>query len=313
MRLMSGIMSDDIMKAAQIAGLKDYTGAYSELGGGEINDTFLLECSTRKVIIRIARYSEQASLKAEAEALELLNLPEVPKLIFFDETQRLKEKLWIVESYIGGEHVTRLTPPLFQSLGTVLARAHNNTLKESEVNVWANFLKRRRQYGDENALLNHPDKRLRELVRYAKSYVVTFQNKQHSLPCSLIHGDATPTNILVNGTSVSLIDWEFSHLNDPMAEFSTIYYDDMDYNHGKWRVHISPDEREALFAGYRAGGGNIDEDRIRLWMNVDKLGASLYLYWRLNQSGRETTREQVHLYSHELERLISSLQSQPLK
>ncbi len=310
---MSNITSDDIMKAVQIAGLKDYAGVYSELGGGEINDTFLLECGTQKVIIRIARYSEQTSLKAEAEALELLNLSEAPKLIFFDEGQRLNGKLWIAESYIRGGHVTRLTLPLFQSLGTTLARVHNHTLKESEVNVWANFLKRRSQYGDEDALLNHPDKRLQELVHRAKAYVITFQSKQPSLPCSLIHGDATPTNILVNGTNVSLIDWEFSHWNDPMAEFSTIYYDDMDYNQGKWRVRISPEERKALFTGYQAGGGKIEEDRIQLWMNIDKLGASLYLYWRLNQSGRETTQEQALLYSHELERLVRSLEGQLLR
>ena len=308
---MSSITHDDIHQIAQIARLEKYTGEYSELGGGEINDTFLLKCDTENVILRVARYSDQTSLKTEAETLRLLDLQEVPKLLFFDETQRIKDKLWIVESYLEGRHIARLTLPLFESLGATLARVHNSTIKKAEVDVWSNFLKRRKQYGDEAALLNHPDKRLRELVRRARDYVKAFQDKQHSLPCSIIHGDATPTNILANDDTVSLIDWEFSHYNDPMAEFATIYYDDMDYNDGKWRIHISPEEREALFTGYRAGGGLIDEDRIQLWMNVDKLGASLYLYWRLHGSGRETNAEQIEMYNHELEKLIGSLQKQP--
>lgn len=93
-----------------------------------------------------------------------------------------------------------------------------------------------------------------------------------------------------------------------MAEFSTIYYDDMDYNDGKWRIHITDSERNALFSGYKACGGVVDEERIRLWMNVDKLGASLYLYWRLHLFGRDATAEQSELYNRELKKLLNSLE-----
>jgi len=307
---MRSIVDDDISKAATIAGLCKYTGSYSALGGGEINDTFLLDCGTAKAILRIARYDDQTTLNAEAEALRLLDLPEAPKLIFFDSNQRIKERLWIAESYISGEHVDRLTESLFRSLGSTLARVHATTSRDAKVDMWGNFLKRRNKQGDENILLNHPDERLKELFHRVRNDVKIFQANNISLPCSIIHGDATPTNILVNGDSVALIDWEFAHLNDPMAEFSTIYYEDIDYNNGKWRVHINADEKEALFTGYLEAGGRIDEDRIRLWMNIDKLGASLYLYWRLKQSGRETTADQTDLFTRELNKLIRSLDEQ---
>lgn len=304
------ISKTDIQHVARLAHLNDYSGNFSELGGGEINDTFLLDCDARKVILRVARYEDQKSLMAEAATLALLDLSGVPRLIFFDENQRLRNKLWILESYIKGRHVPRLDASQFRNLGMLLARVHASTLKEERIDVWASFLKRRKQYGDEKALLNHPDKRLRSLIRRARDYVKTFQEEHSSLHCSMIHGDATPTNILIDDDKVSLIDWEFSHFNDPVAEFATIYYDDMDYNDGKWRIHISDTERAELFAGYKAGGGLIDEDRIRLWMNVDKVGAALYLYWRLNLSDRDTTPEQTSLYEREWEQLVKSLENQ---
>jgi Ser/Thr protein kinase RdoA (MazF antagonist) len=307
---MSNITQNDIRRAVQTAGLEKYGGTYSELGGGEINDTFLLDCGTQKVVLRIARYEDQKSLAAEAATLSLLNLPGVPKLIFFDESQRIKDKLWIAESFMKGGHVSRLDVSQFESLGALLARIHTSTSTNDKVDIWANFLKRRKQYGNEAALLAHPEERLRSLVRHLRDHVGRVQEAYHNTLSSIIHGDATPTNILIDGNNVSLIDWEFSHYNDPMAEFSTIYYDDIDYNNGKWRIHITDEERSALFSGYRTGGGVIDEDRIRLWMNIDKLGASLYLYWRLNLSGRESTAEQEHLYKRELEKLINSLQDQ---
>lgn len=307
----STITSADIQRAAAIAQLDDYSGNYTELGGGEINDTFLLECESDKVVLRVARYEDQQSLAVEATALSLVEVPGVPHLIFFDKNQRLKNKLWIMESYMRGKHVTRLNSSQFRNLGALLARVHTSTSTHTHVDIWANFLKRRKQYGDENALLSHPDERLRQLVRRAKKYVKAAQAAYGSVPCAVIHADATPTNTLVdNNDGISLIDWEFSHLNDPMAEFSTIYYDDIDYNHGKWRIQITDEERGALFSGYEAGGGVVDEDRIRLWMNIDKLGASLYLYWRLNLSDRDTTLEQSQLYATELEKLIQSLQKQ---
>lgn len=308
---MSEITDVDIQQLAKIARLDNYSGNYTELGGGEINDTFLLDCSPEKVVLRIARYEDQKSLTAEATALGSLDLAGVPRVVFFDEDQRIKNKLWIAESYMQGKHIARLSTLQFRSLGILLARVHASTSRNDKVDIWANFLKRRKQYGDENALLNHPDERLRQLVQRGQQYVKTVQKRYSTLPCSIIHADATPTNILVDGSDrVSLIDWEFAHVNDPMAEFSTIYYDDMDYNHGKWRIQITDEERKALFAGYEVGGGTIDEDRIRLWMNIDKLGASLYLYWRLNLSGRDTTPEQSQLYTEELEKLIQSLQKQ---
>ncbi len=93
-----------------------------------------------------------------------------------------------------------------------------------------------------------------------------------------------------------------------MAEFSTIYYDDIEYNKGRWRVHITPDEREALFNGYEDAGGVIEQERLDVWMIFDKLGAAVFLYWRIYESGRDTTNEQLSQYRLDLGNLLNSLE-----
>lgn len=92
-----------------------------------------------------------------------------------------------------------------------------------------------------------------------------------------------------------------------MADFSTIYYEDMEYNKGRWRIKIEPEEKTALFAGYEAGGGQIDEQRIRFWIRFDKLGAAIFLYWRINKSKRQTNQLQMDQYKLDYDNLLKSL------
>jgi predicted Ser/Thr protein kinase len=100
---------DDISEAAKVGGLKSFKGNYQVLGGGEINDTFLLHFVDKKAILRIAKHSDQKSLHQEARALMLLNSTKIPKLIYFDENSRINGRQWILESYISGNTVKRLS------------------------------------------------------------------------------------------------------------------------------------------------------------------------------------------------------------
>ena len=36
------------------------------------------------------------------------------------------------------------------------------------------------------------------------------------------------------------------------------------------RITLKPEERQALYDGYAAAGGLIDEERIQMWMTFDK-------------------------------------------
>lgn len=301
---------DPTIKYAVIkSGIKNFTGEYQPLGGGEVNNSFLLDLGEDKAVLRVSRDSGIDTLHNEARALGSLNLAQVPKLLYFDNEDLIDGKNWILESYVPGHTVERLTVPQFRELGKLLATVHNTTSsQEIGVNAWSLFLRSCKLFGDEAYLLSHPDVRLRSLITKSTEL---FKRKEEALANvrpSLIHSDATPSNILVDGDSVGLIDWEFAKYSDPLAEFSTIFYEDTEYNLGKWRIKINDSEREALYKGYQSAGGSINIDRIKFWMIVDKLGASVFLYWRLNVSDRELTYEQVQQYAYDYNNLLKSVE-----
>lgn len=306
---MNSITAEDIKLAVQISNLSGYTGKFVELGGGEVNDTFRLDCGTKHIVIRFAKYKDIWTLRHEAHALKLMHFPGVPKLIFFDEHAHINKKLWIIETYVSGKTVNRLNENQFRSLGKLLAQVHNiPSPNEGSVDLWEHFLYASRHFGDEGKLLDHPDPVLRDLIRHAQVYFGQHQSFFKNTAKSLVHGDATPSNILVNGDEVALIDWEFSKFEDPMIDFSTIYYDDMEYNRGRWRPHINPSEKSALLAGYKEGGGVVDMERVKVWMNLDKLGAAVYLYWKLHESKHDIKEAQLAQYHLDLHNLTESIQ-----
>jgi aminoglycoside phosphotransferase (APT) family kinase protein len=301
------IEATDIAHAVEIAGLSGYTGTYKELGGGEINDTFKLELEDRSVILRIAKYEDQISLHREARALGQVHSEAVPQLIFFDKNERLRGRMWILESYIPGESVERLNVAQFRSFGMLLAEVHASYTENRKRHLWEELLSNCGEFGDEDFFLQHPDQELRDLITRMQAYCNEWQHKIEDVPSVLVHGDATPSNILVQGDTVALIDWELCGYRDAMSEFSTVFYEDMEYNQGKWRIQIEPEEKESLFAGYREKGGDIDEERVKLWMNHDKMGAAIFLYWRIHDSGRDADDAQMGQYQLDLDNLKASL------
>lgn len=303
------VTDDEIAKALRISGLTGYNNTFAALGGGELNDTYIFECQDQKYIFRIAKDSDQNTLIREAAALRLLKSDHAPTLIFFDENQRINDRLWIIESYVSGKNVTRLSTKQFAELGSVLADIHKVTnARHTKLNLWQQFLEACSAFGDEKKFLAYPDPRLRQLILHAQQVMLDGQSWAEEVETTLVHGDATPSNILIDRDQVNLIDWELARFTDPMREFSTIYYEDMEYNHGKWRLWIQPEEKQALFRGYQKAGGRLDERRIAFWMIFDKLGAAVFLWWRINESGRQAGSQQLEQYRLDLTALLASLE-----
>jgi aminoglycoside phosphotransferase (APT) family kinase protein len=303
-----------IIEAIRVSDLKGYTGNFTHLGGGELNYTYLLELEDQRVILRIAKHKDQNSLYREARALESLHFAsQVPGLIYFDANSRIDGCSWILEEYIDGLTVNRLNLRQFNALGKLLAQVHQSNHHPNEIQLWPKFLQGCKLFGTEDFLLKHPDDELRQLMQFANENLFPeFQHSFMNIEQTLIHGDATPSNILVNRDDVALIDWELSSFSDAMAEFSTIYYEDIDYNKGMWRLRIKPEEKRELFDGYESAGGLIDEERIKFWITFDKLGAAAFLYWRIHDSGREANSEQLNQYRADYSSIVSSLEQQLL-
>jgi len=301
------IQLTDIQSVLELANITGFSGDYTALGGGEVNNTYKLNFPNKHLILRVAKDAGQSTLQNEARALKLLDSPYIPKLIYFSENHLIHDRMFILESYLPGTIQARLTNDPFYNLGELLAMVHQVTSDEPGINLKEQFLYACKAFGDEAYLYNHPDKALQQLIRSAFGEFEKLKPIYAAVAPTLIHSDATPSNILVDGNNIGLIDWEFSKYNDPMCDFSTIYYEDMEFNRGKWRAQIREEEKQALFDGYRSAGGKIDEDRIKFWIRFDKLGAAVFLYWRLNQSTRSTQENETVQYKIDYDNLVASL------
>lgn len=173
--------------------------------------------------------------------------------------------------------------------------------------AWDMLVKNCHSFGDESYLLRHPDDRLGKSMRALKerSAEVFVPDRLQVLR----HCDITPSNTLVDGNSVSLIDWEFSGFGDPMSDFSTGYWTDMEYNNGKWRQQLSDKERQALYQGYAGNGGVLNEKLARFYELVDKAGAAAYLYWRLHVSDWQAQDGMQEQYEVDYENIVLSLEA----
>jgi len=304
---MQQLTNDNIARALKLAGVDGFSGKSDELGGGEVNNTYKLYFDSKQIIMRIAKDEGQQTLINEAKAISLYSDEHIPKLVYFDKNSKINNRLWILETYISGRTVERLSAKQFYNLGCLLAVVHTQPSSGLKIKLRKQFIESCRAFGDERFLLNHPDEQLQKLIRSAFVEFDSVQQSYEAITPTLIHSDATPSNVLVDGDEVSLIDWEFSKYSDPMCDFSTIYYEDIEYNKGKWRIKITQDEKKALFSGYITAGGEINEERIKFWIKFDKLGVAVFLYWRIHQSSRTTSDAEVKQYKLDYNNLIASL------
>lgn len=309
---MNKIDREVVAAAANIAGLSDFTGYYTELGGGELNDTYLVHCEARDVILRVSRHPERNALRREERALRLLeSTTGLPAVIFFSEDATIDGHTWIIEEYQPGQHVERLSIGQFQSLGALLAKIHSTQGDGVCLSPWDTLVSNCHRFGDEAYLMAHPDERLQKcmLALKERSIEISVPDRIQALR----HCDVTPSNTLVDDERVALIDWELSGFGDPMTDFSTGYWSDMELNNGRWRQQLSDEESQALYRGYVDNGGVLDEELARFYELVDKASVAAYLYWRLRVSDWQTRNGMDRQYEVDYENVILSLERALIK
>ena len=82
---------------------------------------------------------------------------------------------------------------------------------------------------------------------------------------TLVHGDFRNGNLVVRPDGLrAILDWELAHLGDPMEDLGWISVNSWRYGRSDLPVG-GFGLREDLFAGYEAGGGRVDRDRVRFW------------------------------------------------
>ncbi|MDB5972300.1 MAG: phosphotransferase family protein [Hydrocarboniphaga sp.] len=81
----------------------------------------------------------------------------------------------------------------------------------------------------------------------------------------LVHGDFRNGNLIVGADRIrAVLDWELVHLGDPMEDLGWLCL--MPWRFGAVDAPVGGlGQREDLFAGYEAGGGAVDAQRVRWW------------------------------------------------
>lgn len=81
----------------------------------------------------------------------------------------------------------------------------------------------------------------------------------------LVHGDFRNGNLIVGEEGLrAVLDWELAHLGDPMEDLGWMCVRSWRFGNGALPVG-GFGTREQLFEGYKAGGGQVDADRVRWW------------------------------------------------
>ncbi len=290
------------------------------LGHGELNNSYYVRIGDDEFCLRIAKYKDNPSgLAREADAISTLPKGIAPRLVYFSKQTDPSDCTWIIETYIEGSTPKRLTLNQLHSMGYKLAQTHTVPAPKHDVvdkgeatgnksELWEYLSWCCRSFYPASVILTDlPDIRITRLAQKIKYW---FDDQQKLLdfnqPKCLLHKDITPSNVLVNGDEVFLIDWEIRDFGDPMADFATGFWD-IELNNGRWRIVLSLEESQALYHGYTEAGGVVDQARIETWVTFDKLGVAVFLCHRIHSPTQDTTPELQAQYRTDLEAIIASL------
>lgn len=309
---------DQLLATAQLPALR----TVRHLGVGELNNSYyVLGEDGHEYCVRIAKYKGKSGLRREADALSRLPEGISPRLVFKPVDEQPLDTLWLIESFLTGTTPQRLTLAQLGSFGRQLARVHSIDAPDHDIvdkgevtgvknDLWPYLVWCCRSFYTEDQMLHKlPDKRLLAICRKARQWFeVRKPIMQRQQTKKLLHKDITFSNLLIQDDKVFIIDWELRDFGDPMVDFATGFWNDIEFNRGKWRTVLTTEEKTALYDGYQQGGGVLDEERIAIFTTYDKLGAAIFLCYRLYSPPADITPQQTAQYQEDFDNIITSLQ-----
>ncbi len=187
--------------------------------GGMSNYTYHVIINDHDYVIRIANLEGKDFVNYATEKLHLFLLEPydfTSKTLFYDTTTGIK-----ISEYFPGENLTvTLTPEDYTAVAAELHKLHALPIEgidyEKKVRI--------EHY---EALVESP---FNPDYFVAKNFWLNeFDTHYAAIPYVFTHGDAQRSNILKHGTKYTLLDFEFSGMNDPfydLASFGNINFDD---------------------------------------------------------------------------------------
>ena len=180
------------------------------LEGGMSNYTYVVECNGQKYTYRVpGKYAEKFVDRND----EWHNVKEVDKLNINNITTYFEiptgEKL---AEYVDGVILSETDIVSYNAMSAqALKKIHNSTLKFKDYNAFV------RLADYENYCINlgfvHPEEYM--VLKNKLKNLQQMQKQVKLVPC---HCDYQPTNLVVQGDKLYVLDWEFAGMNDPIYD-----------------------------------------------------------------------------------------------
>ena len=180
------------------------------LEGGMSNYTYVVECNGKKYTYRVpGKYAEKFVDRND----EWHNVKEVDKLNINNITTYFEiptgEKL---AEYVDGVILSETDIVSYNAMSAqALKKIHNSTLKFKDYNAFV------RLADYENYCINlgfvHPEEYM--VLKNKLKNLQQMQKQVKLVPC---HCDYQPTNLVVQGDKLYVLDWEFAGMNDPIYD-----------------------------------------------------------------------------------------------
>lgn len=248
-----------------------------QLSGGASQETWMINCEDRTYILRRPPGGiipeDARSIGPEKEAMVMaachtqsISVPEIIHIFTPDEDlypgyiMRFVAGETLAHKILRDAAFDEIRPKLAQQCGEMLARIHaipqsevSGLMRSDAISEIDRYHKILRQHGHPHPVFELAFQWLREHVPLSR-------------PTTLVHGDFRNGNLIIDHQEglAAIIDWELSHLGDPMEDLGWICVPS--WRFGEIQRPVGGfGLREDLYAAYEAAGGTIDREAARFW------------------------------------------------
>ncbi|MFW5991446.1 MAG: phosphotransferase [Candidatus Nanoarchaeia archaeon] len=194
----------------------------NKLASGCYNVNYLVKINNKHFVFRQNIHSDEqegGQLEKEYETLKKLDGLHAPKPLYFRENI-------LIEEFIQGEKITKLTDKLIRRIAKALAKVHKHkiSVKSSSLKkYYENLFESRQNTLQKNQKISA---QLKPFIKKAKEYIHKKNSRFNEIKKTrLLHGDMHCGNILKSGSDVVFLDWENTGAGEPAFDIVAFFYE----------------------------------------------------------------------------------------
>lgn len=200
---------------------KDISTAEIEQIGGMSNKNFRINFLGNSYVLRVPGNGAEGMVERSNEAFnsqEGSNLGINPKVRFFDARSGIKLTDYILNAETLNSATIQRRDNMIKVV-EIYSCLHNSHIRlKNEFHLFHEILKYQRLITKGHATMYPGWKKVQARIMALESRL-----NQLGVDVKPCHNDAVPENFIRSGDNLYLIDWEYSGMNDPMADFAALF------------------------------------------------------------------------------------------